>query len=121
MSINCDSYYNADPSNGNADGFAPKLDVGSGNYFYGCRAWQNSDDGYDGYLRGTNNVNTTLVNCWAFKNGYLKDGSASSGNGNGFKMGGSDDKTLNHNFTIENCLSFQNRVKGLTRIIIKAQ
>jgi len=110
--INCDSYYNADPANGNADGFSPKLDVGSGNYFYGCRAWQNSDDGYDGYLRGTDNVNTTLENCWAFKNGYLKDGSQSAGNGNGFKMGGSDDKTLNHNFTLKNCLSFQNLVKG---------
>ena len=43
--INCDSYYNVDPGQGNADGFAPKLDVGSNNYFYGCRSWQNSDDG----------------------------------------------------------------------------
>ena len=36
--INCDSYYNADPTDyGDADGFAPKLTVGTGNYFYGCR------------------------------------------------------------------------------------
>jgi hypothetical protein len=35
-------------------------------------------------------VLTTFENCWCFKNGYLKDGSASIGNGNGFKMGGSD-------------------------------
>jgi hypothetical protein len=110
--INCDSYFNVDPSQGNADGFAPKLDVGTNNYFYGCRAWQNSDDGWDGYMRGANDVSTTLENCWCFMNGYLKDGSSSSGNGNGFKMGGSDDKTLMHNFTLKNCIAFDNRVKG---------
>jgi hypothetical protein len=110
--INCDSYFNADPSNGNADGFAPKLDVGSGNYFYGCRAWQNSDDGWDGYMRSADDVSTTLENCWCFNNGYLKSGKASSGNGNGFKMGGSDTKTLMHNFTLKKCIAFDNRVKG---------
>jgi hypothetical protein len=110
--INCDSYFNSDPGQGNADGFAPKLDVGTDNYFYGCRAWQNSDDGWDGYLRPSNDVSTTLENCWCFNNGYLADGSPSSGNGNGFKMGGSDDKTLMHNFILKNCLAFDNRVKG---------
>lgn len=110
--INCDSYYNCDSDQGDADGFAPKMDVGTGNYFYGCRSWQNSDDAYDGYLRGADDVTTTYENCWAFKAGYLKDGSASSGNGNGFKMGGSDDKTLMHNVILKNCLAFSNRVKG---------
>jgi hypothetical protein len=111
--INCDSYYNYDPPDGgDADGFAPKLDVGTGNYFYGCRSWQNSDDAYDGYLRPSNDVNTTYENCWAFKAGYLKSGAASGGNGNGFKMGGSDDKTLKHNVILKNCLAFSNLVKG---------
>ncbi len=110
--INCDSYFNVDPGQGNADGFAPKLDVGTNNYFYGCRAWQNSDDGWDGYMRGNNDVSTILENCWCFMNGYLKDGSPSNGNGNGYKMGGSDDRTLMHNFTLKNCIAFDNRVKG---------
>lgn len=110
--INCDSYNNRDPDEGDADGFAPKMDVGSDNVFIGCRAWRNSDDGWDGYLRGTNNVSTELINCWCFNNGYRANGSASSGNGNGFKMGGSDDKTLRHNFTLIRCLAFGNRVKG---------
>ncbi len=110
--INCDSYDNMDPGQGNADGFAPKLDVGTGNYFFGCRSWQNSDDGWDGYLRGANNVSTTLESCWTFMNGYLKDGSPSVGNGNGFKMGGSDLKDLEHNMTLIHCLAFGNRVKG---------
>ena len=113
--INCDSYNNADPGHGNADGFAPKLTVGTGNYFYGCRAWQNSDDGFDGYLRGADNMETVLEHCWIFKNGYLKDGSASSGNGNGFKLGGGDNgnsDSLKHNVILRNCLAFDNRVKG---------
>jgi len=116
--INCDSYYNYDYNTtpdpgGNADGFSPKLDVGTGNYFYGCRSWQNSDDGYDGYLSTADDVNTTYENCWCFKNGYLKDGSPIlTGNGNGFKMGGSTAKDKRHNVIYKNCLSFNNRVKG---------
>ena len=111
--INCDAYYNVDPTQGNADGFAAKLDVGTGNSFVGCRAWQNSDDGWDGYLRPSDDVSTTLDNCWAFKNGYLKNGTvATSGNGNGFKVGGSDAKDLRHNFTLTRCLAFQNKANG---------
>jgi len=110
--INCDSYYNADSDNEDADGFSPKLDVGTGNYFYGCRSWQNADDGYDGYLRDADDVNTTFDHCWSFKNGYLKSGAASGGDGNGNKMGGSDDKDLRHNVVLKNCLCFNNRVKG---------
>ena|ERR1035437_3474077 len=111
--INCDSFFNQDPSEGNSDGFSPKLDVGTNNYFYGCRSWQNTDDGFDGYLRPSNNITTTLDNCWTFMNGYHKDGTVSvPGNGNGFKMGGSDNKLLEHNFILYNCLSFDNKVKG---------
>jgi hypothetical protein len=113
--INCDSYYNADPTDyGDADGFSVKMDVGTGNYFYGCRSWMNVDDGWDGYLRGANDVSTTIENCWTWKNGYFKDGTdaGADANGNGFKMGGSDDKTLMHNFILKNCLSFENKAKG---------
>jgi hypothetical protein len=110
--INCDSYYNCDSGQGNADGFSPKLTLGTGNYFYGCRSWQNSDDGYDGYLDTSDDVNTTYENCWAFKNGYLKNGSLSSGNGNGFKMGGSEYEDKRHNVTLKNCLTFSNSHKG---------
>ncbi|MBN2348804.1 MAG: right-handed parallel beta-helix repeat-containing protein [Bacteroidales bacterium] len=113
--INCDSYYNADPPDyGDADGFAVKLDVGEGNSFTGCRAWLNCDDGWDGYLRGADDISTTLENCWAFENGYLEDGTdpGTQANGNGFKMGGSDDKTLKHNMILKNCLAFKNKVKG---------
>ena len=121
--INCDSYNNRDSTSassydGNADGFSPKLDVGTNNYFYGCRSWQNSDDGWDGYLRPSDDVTDTLVNCWSFMNGYYKDGiTMGTGNGNGFKTGGCDVnasgyKTLKHNMTLVNCISFYNKAKG---------
>ena len=112
--INCDSYFNADPDNGDADGFAPKLTVGTGNYFYGCRAWNNSDDGWDGLLTATENgfpddITTTLENCWAFNNGYLKDNRVGKGNGNGFKLGGNYQR---HNMIVKRCLGFNNLVKS---------
>lgn len=116
--IHCDSYYNADPPEyADADGFAPKLTVGTGNSFYGCRAWGNCDDGWDGYLRGADNVATTLEQCWTWGNGWLKDGSdpGSQANGNGFKMGGGDNSNsaqLTHHFILKNCLAFGNKAKG---------
>ncbi len=113
--LNCDSYWNADPTDyGDADGFACKMDVGTNNYFYGCRAWLNVDDGWDGYLRGADDVSTIVENCWTWRNGYFKNGTdaGSNANGNGFKMGGSDDKLLKHNFTLKNCIAFDNKAKG---------
>ena len=66
--INCDSHFNEDLGQGNADGFASKLTVGSGNYFYGCMAWQNSDDGWDGYMRGANDVKSINIKSLQLKN-----------------------------------------------------
>jgi hypothetical protein len=114
--INCDSYFNRDSTSatnkdGNADGFAAKLDVGTGNSFKGCRAWQNSDDGWDGLLStgiGTN-PSTTYDSCWCFLNGYLKSGVASTGNGNGFKVGGNNER---HDALVTRSLAAYNRVKG---------
>lgn len=114
--INCDSYYNRDSTSntnkdGNADGFAAKLDVGTGNSFKGCRAWQNSDDGWDGLLNAGIGYApaTTYDSCWCFMNGYLKSGVASIGNGNGFKVGGNNEE---HDATLTRCLAAYNRVKG---------
>lgn len=109
---NVDSYFNADSALENADGFAAKLDVGDGNKFYGCRAWNNLDDGFDGYLRGTDNITTTYENTWTIRNGYLKDGSLGAGDGNGFKSGGSDGKDLKHNAVYINTISAGNAVDG---------
>ncbi|MCM1076500.1 MAG: DUF1565 domain-containing protein [Bacteroides sp.] len=111
--INCDSYYNTDPDHGDADGFAVKISHGTGNYFYGCRAWQNSDDGWDQFIKKEggfpDDITTTLEYCWAFENGYLENGSASKGNGNGFKMGSDQGR---NNVILNRCLAFENLNKG---------
>jgi len=110
--INCDSYFNADSSLENADGFACKLDAGTDNAFIGCRAWQNLDDGWDGYMRGNDDITTTYENCWAIRNGLLKDGTVGVGDGNGFKTGGSDNKDLKHNALYTHCIAVGNTHDG---------
>jgi hypothetical protein len=116
--LNCDSYWNRDRTEENADGFACKMDAGDANYFEGCRAWQNSDDGYDGYLRGgTGEISSSYHNCWAFYNGYRKDGtSTTDGDGNGFKMGGFDrGNPAKHNQVLTFCVAAANKVNGFDR------
>ncbi|MGQ7945475.1 right-handed parallel beta-helix repeat-containing protein [Flavobacterium sp. WC2509] len=88
--LNCDAYNNWDSVSeggrgGNTDGFGAHLKKGSvNNIFRGCRAWFNSDDGFD----LINNAEPLLIeNCWAFYNGYTPD-FVSRGDGNGFKAGG---------------------------------
>ena len=83
----CTSHHNADATGENADGFAVKLHCGEGNYFEDCVSEYNSDDGWDCYAA---HGAVTLVNCRADYNGYC-DGIY--GDGNGFKMGGVDNKT----------------------------
>jgi autotransporter-associated beta strand protein len=86
--LNCDAYNNWDDvsengAGGNVDGFGCHGN-GAGNIFRGCRAWYNSDDGFDCI-----NLNQSVIfeNCWALYNGYSKDG-GSRGDGTGFKAGG---------------------------------
>ena len=70
--INCDSYRNGDivqKSGADADGFSVKLAAGKGNYFYNCRAWENSDDGWDSYDRGEVIPDVTYIECLAWHNG----------------------------------------------------
>ena len=53
---------------GNADGFADKQFTGAGNHYIGCRAWNNSDDGWDFFQR-VSNSNTIIENCICYRNG----------------------------------------------------
>jgi len=92
---NCDSFhnFNYDPARtprigNNADGFGAKFIIGPGNVFYGCRAWENSDDGFD-FWRAANTI--VVENCWTFGNGdasVFGNPDNFEGNGNGFKLGG---------------------------------
>lgn len=88
--LNCDAYRNHDDvsenkKGGNVDGFGYHGPKGSvHNVFRGCRAWFNSDDGFD-FINSAEAA--TAENCWAFYNGYAPDFTPLA-DGNGFKAGG---------------------------------
>jgi parallel beta-helix repeat protein len=103
--LNCDSYrnYQAAAHGNNGDGFSAKDGTGPGNVFRGCRAWHNSDDGWDFY---NNDITILLEDCITYANGLnLWGDSAFDGNGNGFKLGGASTYAQH---ILKNCLAIQN-------------
>ncbi|MDH7603953.1 MAG: T9SS type A sorting domain-containing protein [Melioribacter sp.] len=88
--LNCDAFRNwdnvsEDKLGSNTDGFGCHPDAGGkGNIFKGCRAWFNSDDGFD-IIRADESV--VFDSCWSFYNGYSTSFER-LGDGNGFKAGG---------------------------------
>ncbi len=116
---NCDSHDNGDPLStgggvyGNADGF----DANGGTVTYiGCRAWWNSDDGFDTYY---NDAQVTYTNCWSFWNGFKPGTFTDPGgqaDGDGFKWGStSSDLRTTHLRTFTNCVAFQNKSWGFNQ------
>ncbi|MFN6945782.1 MAG: right-handed parallel beta-helix repeat-containing protein [Cytophagaceae bacterium] len=109
---NCDSYHNFNTTGNvgnNADGFSAKFDIGPGNHFYGCRSWENSDDGFDLWRAQSTII---IENCWVFGNGdasVFGNPDGFRGNGNGIKLGG--DGVPGDHIVIRN-LSFDNKDKG---------
>jgi hypothetical protein len=116
--LNSDSHDNYDSltSNGageSGDGFgAHYMKAGTAaDVFSGCRAWNNSDDGFD-LISAYSPV--TIENSWAWRNGYIPGTSTASGNGNGFKAGGYggvyDAAAVKH--TVRTSVAFSNRAAG---------
>lgn len=113
---NCTASSSDDVLHNDADGFAAKLTCGEGNKFYGCIAFNNIDDGWDLYAKPESGEigSVTIENCVAYENGivYNQDGTVkATGEGNGFKLGGGD---LFGDHVLKNCISFNNRAKGIT-------
>jgi hypothetical protein len=119
--LNCDAYNNYDSyseggKGGNADGFGGHPIEGCrGNVFRGCRAWYNSDDGFD-LIRAQESV--TIDSCWAFLNGYKPGTTEHAADGNGIKGGGygmsvihSVPAVIPRHF-ITNCIAFGNEANG---------
>ena len=132
--LNCDSHDNSDPYSdhnpdpgdpyGGADGWQMDLGGVTDITWRGCRAWANSDDGWDTRL-----CEGTLIweNCWAFWNGYIPetigttianrvngdDGTGGEwqhgGNGVGYKICGDGDGETKQ---LTNCLAFENYLSG---------
>ena len=112
--LNCDSHDNYDPNGRqgdgqNADGFGVHYQTsGDTTKFIGCRAWWNSDDGWDFISQ---EFPVVIENSWAMGHGYSNYGTGKpkDGNGNGFKAGSS--KTgVRH--TIRNCVAWKNKASG---------
>lgn len=119
--LNCDAYNNYDPvsengKGGNCDGFGFHLNRNdyNGNVIRGCRAWRNSDDGYDLI---NNHSQVIIENCWAWENGYDAD-RVSRGDGTGFKSGGYGMSlsvkagTVAPRNIVRNCISWSNKQAG---------
>ena len=118
--LNCDAYRNHDHVSedglgSNTDGFGCHPNPGStGNVFRGCRAWFNSDDGFD-IIRADESV--LFENCWAFYNGFSIS-FQSLGDGNGFKAGGYAHDAANKipnpvpRNTVRFCVAVRNKASG---------
>lgn len=87
--VDCDAYNNVgldSLSIGNVDGFGAHTSAsGSGNTFRRCRAWLNSDDGFD-FINCR--APAYIEDCVAAFNGYLDASLTRGGDGTGFKAGG---------------------------------
>ncbi|MHA3772384.1 right-handed parallel beta-helix repeat-containing protein [Verrucomicrobiota bacterium sgz303538] len=118
--LNCDAYRNHDYTSedgrgGNVDGFgfhAPKGSVN--NLFRGCRAWFNSDDGFD-FIATSEPI--TIENCWAFYNGFDPKFTRLA-DGNGFKAGGYARRPASElpnpipRHVVRGCLAVGNKASG---------
>lgn len=117
--LNSDSHDNYDPytSNGagqSADGFGAHVGPNQpGNVFRGCRAWANSDDGFD-LINAYSPV--AIESSWAWGHGYLPGTHTplEAGNGNGIKAGGYGGKYVPNGVrhTVRNSVAFDNKVAG---------
>ena len=129
--LNCDAYNNYDDFSegaygGNVDGFGCHIrtDSDKGNVFRNCRAWRNSDDGFD--LINCNS-SVEIDHCWAFYNGFRPTEDAadtltfiSAGDGNGLKAGGWGMNPVRTkcpqvcpSHYIHHCIAYKNKANGL--------
>jgi len=121
--LNSDFHHNYDPITaittnepyGGSDGLTIRVpDPNSVNIIRGCRMWNNSDDGFDGWYNAGMLI---FEDCWSFNNGYREDGVTEGGDGNGFKMGPMvappwTGYETQHKRTMTNCIAFNNRMNG---------
>jgi MYXO-CTERM domain-containing protein len=115
--LNCDSHHNYDvlEMGGSGDGFGCHSTNGANNTFSGCRAWYNSDDGFD-FINARGGV-CVVEKSWAFLNGFIPDTTTAIGNGAGFKAGGFGSPPSNYpnpvpRHVVRQCIAFGNRSQG---------
>ncbi|GAA4609180.1 hypothetical protein BJY16_007202 [Actinoplanes octamycinicus] len=112
--LSSESHDNADSDGENADGFAAKLTVGTGNVFRYTVSHHNIDDGWDLYTKTDTGAigPVTIEDSLAYDNGTLTDGSqAGAGDRNGYKLGG-EDIAVNH--IVRRSIAYRNGKHGFT-------
>lgn len=118
--LNCDAYYNYDKysSGDNADGIEiADIFERNGNErvntVRGCRAWDNSDDGFDHFkCEGI----LIIDSCWVWHNGVIPGTDTPIGDGNGFKLGktvGMPESVVQR--TLTNCIAYNHRQNGFSQ------
>lgn len=112
--LNCDFHHNYDPitKGGNADGIdIAYVSAGTTNTIKGCRAWANSDDGFDFF---ENNGTMYADGNWSWGNGYIPGTTTpdANSNGAGFKLGSTSDQRTKVLRYLKNNLAFNNRLTG---------
>jgi pectate disaccharide-lyase len=112
--LSAESHDNADSGGENADGFAAKLTVGTGNIFRFAVSHNNIDDGWDLFTKPDTGAigPVTIEDSLSYNNGTLTNGTvASNGDRNGFKLGG-DDIAVNH--ILRRSIAYHNGKHGIT-------
>ncbi|MFF5294839.1 cellulose-binding protein [Paractinoplanes globisporus] len=112
--VSAESHDNADSDGEDADGFAAKLTVGTGNVFRYDVSHNNIDDGWDLYTKSDTGAigPVTIEYSLSYNNGTLTDGSqAGAGDRNGYKLGG-EDIAVNH--TVTHSIAYKNGKHGFT-------
>ncbi len=124
--VNCDAYNNYDNYSdggygGNTDGFGAHCTSAehTGNVFRRCRAWWNSDDGFD-LINCLAPV--VIEDCVAFYNGFRPGTLHGAGDGTGFKAGGYGMKPRQNmvrnvpvvpRHVVRYCIAYRNKNKGI--------
>ncbi|AEV85498.1 cellulose-binding protein II [Actinoplanes sp. SE50] len=112
--LSSESHDNVDAGGENADGFAAKLTVGTGNVFRYAVSHNNIDDGWDLFTKtATGPIGpVTIENSLSYDNGTLTDGTqAAAGDRNGYKLGG---ESIAVDHIVRRSIAYHNGKHGFT-------
>nr|BFE60611.1 hypothetical protein GCM10020063_051370 [Dactylosporangium thailandense] len=112
--LSSESHDNADSDGEDADGFAAKLTIGTGNVFRYDVSHNNIDDGWDLYTKTDTGAigPVTIQDSLSYNNGTLSNGQVNAnGDRNGYKLGG-DDIAVNH--VVQRSIAYKNGHHGFT-------
>lgn len=112
--ISSESHDNADSDGEDADGFAAKLTVGTGNVFRYTVSHNNIDDGWDLYTKTDTGAigPVTIQDSLSYNNGTLSNGTVNTnGDRNGYKLGGED---IGVNHVVQRSIAYRNGKHGFT-------